>query len=87
MIGKFITVEGIDGAGKSTHIDLIAKILNDYGVRVVVTREPGGPEFGEKVRSTILYGSRVHPVTETMMMFAARHEHYVSVIRASIKAR
>lgn len=86
MIGKFITVEGIDGAGKSTHIERIAAILEGYGVRVVVTREPGGTTLGERLREIMLDKSvEIDPVTETMLMFAARHEHCVEVIRPALK--
>jgi dTMP kinase len=79
--GKFITLEGIDGAGKSTQLAWIADFLRGRGVNVVVTREPGGTQLGEKLR-TLLLDNRLtmHPETETLLMFAARREHLDKVI-------
>jgi len=62
--GKFITLEGVDGAGKSTHISLITKLLRDYGQEVVVTREPGGTPLGERLRELLLHEAMC-PETET----------------------
>lgn len=79
--GKFITLEGIDGAGKSTHLVWLAKFLKDKGLTVVVTREPGGTELGEKLRELLLDGRQtMHAETETLLMFAARREHLDKVI-------
>ncbi len=69
--GKFITLEGVDGAGKSTHIPLIAELLANGGREVVITREPGGTPLGEKLRELLLTHP-MHAETETMLMFAAR---------------
>jgi dTMP kinase len=77
--GKFITLEGIDGAGKSTHIRGIADFLRGKGKEVVVTREPGGTPLGEQLRA-ILLSQAMHIDTETLLMFAARREHIAQVI-------
>ena len=75
--GKFITFEGIDGAGKSTHIPAVARWLRARGLDVVVTREPGGTPLGEKLRALLL-SETMHLDTETLMMFAARCEHVLT---------
>ncbi|MGB7541335.1 MAG: dTMP kinase [Burkholderiales bacterium] len=77
--GKFITLEGIDGAGKSTHLNGIAEFLRQRGREVVVTREPGGTPLGEKLRALIL-SQRMHIETEALLMFAARREHLARVV-------
>jgi dTMP kinase len=77
--GKFITVEGIDGAGKSTHLAWIAQALEARGIEVVVTREPGGTPLGEKLRELLLRHP-MHIETEALLMFAARREHLAQVI-------
>jgi dTMP kinase len=82
--GKFITLEGMDGAGKSTHIPTIIKLLKARGVEVVSTREPGGTELGEKLRALLLH-EEMHPETETLLMFAARREHLEKVILPALK--
>ncbi|PKO47037.1 MAG: dTMP kinase [Betaproteobacteria bacterium HGW-Betaproteobacteria-22] len=79
MTAKFITLEGMDGAGKSTHIPNIIKMLGARGVEVISTREPGGTELGEKLRTLLLH-ENMHPETETLLMFAARREHIAQVI-------
>ena len=81
--GKFITLEGMDGAGKSTHIPLIIELLEARGVEVVSTREPGGTVLGEKLRALLLHES-MHAETETLLMFAARREHIANVIEPSL---
>ncbi len=82
MRGKFITVEGIDGAGKTTHLAWLAEFWRARGMKVRVTREPGGTELGERVRRMLLSpdGPRPHPETEALLMFAARREHIDKVI-------
>jgi dTMP kinase len=72
--GKFITFEGIDGAGKSSHVEWLAETLRKRGLTVQVTREPGGTELGEKLRELLL-NDPMHLETETLLMFAARREH------------
>ena len=83
MNGKFITLEGIDGAGKSTHLAWLADFLRARGREVVVTREPGGTPLGEKLRALLL-AEPMHPDTETLLLFAARAEHLASVIRPAL---
>jgi dTMP kinase len=79
--GKFITLEGIDGAGKSTHLQWLEKELSGRGKTVVVTREPGGTRLGEALRQLLLdTGQAMHAETEALLMFAARREHLDKVI-------
>ncbi len=83
MVGKFITFEGIDGAGKSTHIAFVAELLKAQGKSVVVTREPGGTPLGEKLRELLLH-EKMHLETEALLMFAARREHLAQVIEPAL---
>ena len=83
MRGKFITFEGIDGAGKSSHVEWLATFLRDKGNVVHVTREPGGTELGEKLRELLLHKS-MHLETETLLMFSARREHLAKVIEPAL---
>lgn len=82
--GKFITLEGMDGAGKSTHIPNIIAALKARGLEVVATREPGGTRLGEQLRALLLHDA-MHPETETLLMFAARREHIATVIEPALK--
>jgi len=87
MSGKFITLEGLDGAGKSTHLAGLAQVLRERGLTVRTTREPGGTALGEKLRQLLLdRDQRLHPETETLLMFAARHEHLDKIIRPALAA-
>lgn len=87
MRGKFITFEGMDGAGKSTHVRWLARFLARHGIRVKVTREPGGTAMGEKLRKLVLHGgARLSPETETLLMFAARRQHLDQVIEPALQA-
>lgn len=79
MAGLFITLEGMDGAGKSTHIPTILKLLSSRGQEVVSTREPGGTPLGETLREILLHED-MHVETESLLMFAARAEHLQQVI-------
>jgi dTMP kinase len=81
--GKFITFEGIDGAGKSTHIGFVTELLQARGKRVVSTREPGGTPLGEKLRELLLH-QKMHVETEALLMFASRREHLAEVIEPGI---
>lgn len=81
--GKFLTFEGIDGAGKSTHIDFVASLLRGRGLSVVVTREPGGTPLGERLRELLLH-EPMHLETEALLMFAARREHLAQVIEPAL---
>lgn len=83
MPGKFITFEGIDGAGKSTHIDFVAGLLRARGKTVVTTREPGGTALGEQLRALLLHQA-MHLETEALLMFAARREHLAQVIEPAL---
>ena len=79
MHGKFITFEGIDGAGKSTHIESVRAFLAARGKSVVMTREPGGTELGEAIRGLFL-GRTMSPASEALLVFAARREHLERVV-------
>lgn len=85
MRGKFITLEGIDGAGKSTHLGWLVDTLRGRGREVVQTREPGGTPLGEKLRGLLLHDP-MDQDTETLLMFAARREHIAKVIRPALDA-
>ena len=79
--GKLITLEGIDGAGKSTHLLWLENLLLEKGKTVVATREPGGTPLGEKLRKLLLDADQpMHPETEALLMFAARREHLDKII-------
>ena len=77
--GKFITLEGIDGAGKSTHLGFVAEHVRALGKPVLTTREPGGTPLGEMLRDMVL-SQAMHVETETLIMFASRREHIHKVI-------
>lgn len=77
--GRFVTLEGIDGAGKSTHVGFLAERMRARGRPVVTTREPGGTPAGERLRELLL-GEPMHHDTETLLVFAARREHVAQVI-------
>ncbi len=79
MRGKFITLEGIDGAGKSTHHQWLVSFLREHGEQVVATREPGGTPLGERLRELLLT-QPMHLETEALLMFAARREHLDKLI-------
>ena len=79
MNGRFITFEGIDGAGKSTHIEPLAARLRARGRRVVCTREPGGTPLAENLRELLLH-EQMDGVVETLLVFAARRDHLDRVI-------
>lgn len=81
--GLFISFEGIDGAGKSTHIDRVAQLFRDAGRAVVLTREPGGTPLSEKLRELVLH-EPMDALTEALLMFAARREHLVQVIEPAL---
>lgn len=83
MSGRFITFEGIDGAGKSTHIAALAERLRRSGAKVVCTREPGGTELAEKLRELVLHLS-MDALTEAMLVFAARRDHVQRVIQPAL---
>ena len=80
---RFITFEGIDGAGKSTHIGFVADLLRTRGVTLVTSREPGGTPLGEQLRDLLLHQS-MHLETEALLMFASRREHIAQVIAPAL---
>lgn len=84
-MSKFITFEGVDGAGKSTHLAWFADALRQRGLDVVVTREPGGTPLGEQLRE-ILLNQPMSIGTEALLMFAARLEHIEQVIKPALRA-
>ncbi len=83
MRGKFITFEGIDGAGKSSHVGWLAELLRQRGLVVHVTREPGGTELGEHLRELLLHKA-MHLETDPLLMFAARREHLARLIEPAL---
>ena len=83
--GRLITLEGVDGAGKSTHVAFIADRLRAQGREVLLTREPGGTPLAEKLRALVL-AEPMEPVVETLLMFAARADHVLRVIRPALEA-
>ena len=84
--GLFITFEGIDGAGKSTHVAWSADFLRQQGLAVTLTREPGGTVLGEKLREILLATQEpIHAETEALLMFAARRQHLEEVIWPALK--
>lgn len=83
--GRFITVEGIEGVGKSTNLSFIANELRRAGHAVVETREPGGTSLGERIRALLLSpDARIAPLPELLLMFAARATHLDDVIRPAL---
>jgi len=83
IAARFISFEGIDGAGKSTHIGYVADYLAQRGVSVLCTREPGGTALGEKLRDLLLH-EKMHLETEALLMFASRREHIAQVIAPAL---
>jgi dTMP kinase len=86
--GRFITLEGGEGAGKSTQIALLKNALEARDITVLITREPGGSEGGEEIRTLLVNGDthRWEPLTEALLNYAARHEHLQKVILPALKA-
>jgi dTMP kinase len=84
--GRFITFEGVDGAGKTTQLEWARQFLEQRGQPLTVTREPGGTELGEALRNVLLNAQRpIHPETEALLMFAARREHIDEVILPALQ--
>lgn len=81
--GKFITLEGGEGVGKTTQIHLLYEFLNTRRIKVKVTREPGGDEVGEKIRAVIKSAAitKMDPLCETLLLFAARRDHFIKIIQ------
>ena len=87
MSGKFITIEGTEGAGKSTNLSSLEKVLNDFDISYIVTREPGGTAVGEELRSVLLKNESINisGQTELLLMFASRMQHINDVIKPALK--
>lgn len=83
MPGRFITFEGIDGAGKSSHIEPLAERLRSAGHAVLLTREPGGTPLAERLRELLLHAP-MDPLTEVLLVFAARRDHVKQVIAPAL---
>lgn len=85
--GRFITVEGTEGVGKSTNIDFLCRLLKEQGIEIVLTREPGGTPLAEELRELLLSPreERVSQDTELLLMFAARAQHIENVIRPALE--
>jgi len=83
--GRFVTLEGIDGAGKSTQIEYVASLLRAGNAELVVTREPGGTALGEQLRQLVLH-QPMTPRTETLLVFAARAQHIEAVVEPALSA-
>lgn len=81
--GRFLTLEGVDGAGKSTHVEWLCETLRELGKPVLRTREPGGTPLGERLRELVLH-EPMRLETETLLMFAARCEHLRTVIEPAL---
>mgnify|MGYP003350914895 CR=1 FL=1 len=80
---RFITFEGIDGAGKSSHIEAVAQALEEAGHRLLRTREPGGTELAERLRELFLH-ERMDALTEALLVFGARRDHLVRCIEPAL---
>ncbi|MGD9660236.1 MAG: dTMP kinase [Porticoccaceae bacterium] len=88
MRGRFITIEGGEGVGKTTNIDFIKSWLDRHGIAYVATREPGGTPYAEKIRTLLLehQDETVDPLAELLLIFAARAQHLARVIRPALDA-
>lgn len=84
MTGRFVTFEGLDGAGKTTQVRAVAEALGARGIEVEVTREPGGTRLGERLRAILLGDERIIPDAELLLLFAARAEHVQTRIRPAL---
>lgn len=83
--GRFISLEGSEGAGKSTAMQTITEVLNKWGIEHIQTREPGGQANAEKIRDLLLHSDHLDDNTELLLMFAARNEHLVKTIRPALE--
>ena len=85
MTGRFVTFEGLDGAGKTTQVRAVAEALGNRGIDVALTREPGGTRLGERLRDILLGGEPIVPDAELLLLFAARAEHIATRIRPALR--
>jgi len=81
---KLITLEGSEGAGKSTALKVVCQELDKWGVKYICTREPGGEPTAEKIREILLHSEHLHAKTELLLMFASRNEHIENVIKPAL---
>ena len=84
MTGRFVTFEGLDGAGKTTQVRAVAEALGARGIEVEITREPGGTRLGERLRAILLGDERIIPDAELLLLFAARADHVRTRIRPAL---
>ena len=86
--GKFITFEGIEGSGKTTNLSFLTEYFKSKNIDVVVTREPGGTLMGETIRTAFLsnYAEKINPITEMLLLFAARAQHIENIIKPALAA-
>ncbi|MFV0543821.1 MAG: dTMP kinase [Marinicella pacifica] len=82
---RFISLEGSEGAGKTTALETVKSQLEQWQVPFIVTREPGGEETAERIRDILLHAEHLEPMSELLLMFAARHEHVKKVIEPSLR--
>lgn len=85
MTGRFVTFEGLDGAGKTTQVRAVAEVLGGRGIEVAITREPGGTRLGERLRDILLGDEPIVPEAELLLLFAARAEHIATRIRPALE--
>lgn len=87
MRGRLITLEGLDGAGKSSHLDTVRKVLDQHGIPNTMTREPGGTPLGESIRELLLGRPELHivPEAELLLIFAARAQHLDQIVRPCLE--
>jgi dTMP kinase len=86
MRARFVSLEGLDGAGKTTHLERIVRQLESCDIGVCVTREPGGTPLGEALRNLLLDANQsLHPETEALLMFASRREHLEKIILPALE--
>lgn len=82
---RLITLEGSEGAGKTTALKTICKILDNWNIKYICTREPGGEPTAEKIRDILLHSEHLHAKTELLLMFASRNEHIENIIKPALK--
>ena len=85
MTARLITLEGSEGAGKTTALTVIKNILDEWQIDYICTREPGGEPTAEKIRDILLHSDHLHAKTELLLMFASRNEHIENVIKPALK--
>ncbi len=83
--GKLITLEGSEGAGKTSALKIIKSVLDNWQVPYICTREPGGEPIAEKIREILLHSEHLHAKTELLLMFAARNEHIENIIKPALE--